>query len=385
MVYQRKSLVEKVHSYLKDFIYTPLIAGGITLALAGYSSPAQAQTRETQTETFDSEGALTKPDIREPLANWNVNDITQKLEMTDFNGSSGALDYNFNDNKFDFGSLNGRIEMTFDMSQWAGSASERGITLARDAVGGTSYEFKINANPNVSGNNQFTIVRKSPGLSHTYFHKSISAINKGGTNTIAVVCNTKEAYQDKDGNTIDQDAYTFIINGTKVHSVSTLRIPLLDGFMGMAAWDSTKGGDDIQTTTYFDDFTTETDAVAQGGSIKRQTKNLLKGEKLPPYIPDRFIRGDANMDKGVNISDPIYTLNHLFGNTPMQCADAMDANDDGNVDISDAIHTLFYLFAGKDIPAPNIKENPDGTLTKGAQEGMDITADKLPKCNGYTN
>jgi hypothetical protein len=85
-------------------------------------------------------------------------------------------------------------------------------------------------------------------------------------------------------------------------------------------------------------------------------------------VPDVifFIRGDANGDMAVNISDPSSTLNHLFvesGEVP-PCEDAADANDDGAINISDPITTLTFLFLGTTgLPPPNgpgLDPTPDG-------------------------
>ena len=67
-----------------------------------------------------------------------------------------------------------------------------------------------------------------------------------------------------------------------------------------------------------------------------------------------FVRGDANGDGGVNISDPTTTLNHLFrGAGLLPCAAAGDSNADGQVDIADALFSLLFLFqAGADPAAP---------------------------------
>lgn len=66
-----------------------------------------------------------------------------------------------------------------------------------------------------------------------------------------------------------------------------------------------------------------------------------------------FIRGDANNDGKVDLSDAIFVLNYLFkaGKSPF-CLDAADANDDGLIDISDAVKILIGLFRGDPIPAP---------------------------------
>ena len=87
-----------------------------------------------------------------------------------------------------------------------------------------------------------------------------------------------------------------------------------------------------------------------------------------------FLRGDANGDGRVDISDAVYTLNVLFVDSSQKilCDDAADSNDDGLVNISDPITTLNYLFSGTgDIGLP-------GPLTP----GPDPTADELG-CAAY--
>jgi hypothetical protein len=83
-----------------------------------------------------------------------------------------------------------------------------------------------------------------------------------------------------------------------------------------------------------------------------------------------FIRGDANTDNRVDISDAIYNLGYLFaGSSAPTCLDAADGNDDGEVDIGDVIMILFSQFArGAELPEPY-------------QEcGIDRTEDRLD-CN----
>jgi hypothetical protein len=80
----------------------------------------------------------------------------------------------------------------------------------------------------------------------------------------------------------------------------------------------------------------------------------------------RFLRGDSNSDGGVNISDPINTLNALFsGGDRAPCFDAADANDDSEINITDPLRTLSFLFGSGD-PLPG---GPDCSL--------DLTADDL--------
>jgi hypothetical protein len=66
-----------------------------------------------------------------------------------------------------------------------------------------------------------------------------------------------------------------------------------------------------------------------------------------PVAATQFIRGDANGDGKVDISDAYVVLNSFNGAQPIPCMDAADANDDGVVDISDSVFTLNFLFNGK--------------------------------------
>lgn len=85
---------------------------------------------------------------------------------------------------------------------------------------------------------------------------------------------------------------------------------------------------------------------------------------------EEFLRGDANEDGNVDITDAIYTLGILFQDKPLPiCLDTADTNDDGGVDISDAVYLLNHLYAGGGpLPAP------------GQEYGFDPTVDDL-RCN----
>ena len=60
-----------------------------------------------------------------------------------------------------------------------------------------------------------------------------------------------------------------------------------------------------------------------------------------------FLRGDANHDGTLNITDPLITLDFLFrGGAPPGCDDAADSTDDGEIGLTDAVITLQHLFLG---------------------------------------
>ncbi|MFN0058569.1 MAG: vanadium-dependent haloperoxidase [Planctomycetota bacterium] len=67
-----------------------------------------------------------------------------------------------------------------------------------------------------------------------------------------------------------------------------------------------------------------------------------------------YIRGDVNLNGILNIGDPIWTLDELFGGGPATiCESAVDVNGDDRRDLSDPVYSLSYLFmAGPAPPAP---------------------------------
>ncbi|MEC8894692.1 MAG: dockerin type I repeat-containing protein [Planctomycetota bacterium] len=71
-----------------------------------------------------------------------------------------------------------------------------------------------------------------------------------------------------------------------------------------------------------------------------------------------FLRGDANLDLEVNLTDAVYILNNLFmGGVSLPCAEAADVNGDaargGTIDLSDGVYLLNFLFlGGQSVPAP---------------------------------
>jgi hypothetical protein len=74
-----------------------------------------------------------------------------------------------------------------------------------------------------------------------------------------------------------------------------------------------------------------------------------------------FVRGDADAEGEVNITDGIFLLNFLFvGGPEPPCLEASDADDDGEVNITDGIYILNFLFVGGPEPAdPGVSCGPD--------------------------
>ncbi|MCZ6795013.1 MAG: lamin tail domain-containing protein [Planctomycetota bacterium] len=92
---------------------------------------------------------------------------------------------------------------------------------------------------------------------------------------------------------------------------------------------------------------------------------------------ESFVRGDADLDGRVNISDAIGILFHLFRGRPTRCEDAADTNDDESLDLSDAIYLLNFLFQGGPPPAdpfPTAGPDPGGDPSLGCAEGLEERA-----------
>ena len=64
-----------------------------------------------------------------------------------------------------------------------------------------------------------------------------------------------------------------------------------------------------------------------------------------------FIRGDANDDSMVNLTDAIFILSHLFmGGAGPACLAAADSTGNRSLDLSDSVFLLNFLFNGGDAP-----------------------------------
>jgi hypothetical protein len=88
-------------------------------------------------------------------------------------------------------------------------------------------------------------------------------------------------------------------------------------------------------------------------------------------VAPEFIRGDADGNCGVEITDAVFLLNFLFiGSRTPGCMDAADAEDGGSVDLTDPIFILNFLFLGnREPPAPGPFD-----------PGPDPTEDELLEC-----
>jgi hypothetical protein len=91
--------------------------------------------------------------------------------------------------------------------------------------------------------------------------------------------------------------------------------------------------------------------------------------------PSHFVRGDADGNGELDISDSIFSLLHLFaGRAAPDCVKAADVNGDGIVDISDITYELRFLFLGGPAPeSPFPACGPDPTSDE-------LTCESFPVC-----
>ena len=75
---------------------------------------------------------------------------------------------------------------------------------------------------------------------------------------------------------------------------------------------------------------------------------------------ESFVRGDADSDDFVTITDGIHTLNFLFAGGPAPaCLDAADTDDSNRLNIVDAVRIFTYLFLGGRPPEPPSPSAPN--------------------------
>jgi hypothetical protein len=114
------------------------------------------------------------------------------------------------------------------------------------------------------------------------------------------------------------------------------------------------------------DITFEGGVLVDGVSYVPSTRigaSLVQGA-----LGTQFIRGDADLNRRVNLTDAVHILMALFmGGPQLACLDAADANDVARVDISDPIFILNFLFLGgprppAPYPEPGEDLNPYSAL-----------------------
>jgi len=128
-----------------------------------------------------------------------------------------------------------------------------------------------------------------------------------------------------------------------------------------------------QPSAAIPEFTPETARVVhflipfvEGGTRRHQELFEIEAEDrdFRPFFGNSFVRGDANLDGFVEVSDAVTALLFLFGPLELECEDAADANDDGELNVADPIRVLRSLFGGAPALPPPLSSHcgPDLTI-----------------------
>lgn len=99
------------------------------------------------------------------------------------------------------------------------------------------------------------------------------------------------------------------------------------------------------------------------GKYGIQVESEKGSAELADVFEYGFVRGDANSDTLIDVSDGVYIFRFLFeGDVPVPpCRDSADTNDDGRIDIADGINVLDSIFIPEDLPPPFAEPGQDPT------------------------
>lgn len=108
----------------------------------------------------------------------------------------------------------------------------------------------------------------------------------------------------------------------------------------------------FEDTPSSDDLPPIPNELVRSGRTLRGTFCGLPIEVVPREAV--FVRGDANRNGRIELSDAVAIINHLFSSDSfaLPCPDAADIDDDGTVQLTDATRLLRYLFGGGSPPFP---------------------------------
>jgi hypothetical protein len=116
-------------------------------------------------------------------------------------------------------------------------------------------------------------------------------------------------------------------------------------------------------------------AISDGCDSTIFTVSVRLLSEPPPPPGTRFVRGDADSDGNINLTDAVRVLNFLFlGGTAPACLDAADADDSGGLSITDAVRILNWLFTSGVVPPP---PSPNTAAYDASSCGLDPTQDEL--------
>lgn len=308
-------------------------------------------TRITDSEDFST--PITRPYSVTEFGKWNINTVDGNLECEDINKRSGWMNFYFDDKNY-LPSDDFLVKTSFNKDKWGSDIDMVGLTI-KDNNDNFCY-FGINASQwgtqwwvlwktsvkpgNLFGNgyNDGTILPNQSNILEARINQQGTSFLINGQMPKWTWYRTKH-YYDEEGYVIKTDRWEEI--------VELGIIPYMpSGKIGLFGYDSMGANDpDFISKIQFDYLNVEHNLQAGGGSA--------------------FIRGDADYNELINITDPIIILEYLFRDKQLdnKCLDALDTNDDGQIDISDAVFSLLYQFGQNiEMPLPFPNKDIDPTL-----------------------
>ncbi len=87
-----------------------------------------------------------------------------------------------------------------------------------------------------------------------------------------------------------------------------------------------------------------------------------------------FVRGDANADGSVDVSDAVRALRHLFAGSEIDCRKSADVDDNGQLEVTDVVVLLDFLFRGGERPVAPAEACGDDPTED------DLTCESYPPC-----
>jgi len=172
-----------------------------------------------------------------------------------------------------------------------------------------------------------------------------------------------------DGDRVDDGEWSVVLDGTAEVPALDIQemLELHDG--GILIVDGRRDGlivaEDVNGDGDWNDAGETRSWLLDGGSLLSTPSGVVV-ERSPVVEPNElpFVRGDANQNGQLELTDAIVTLGFLFLGTHDGCRDAFDADDDGTVQVTDPIFVLAYLFSGgrqppDPFPASGVDPTPD--------------------------
>ena len=119
-------------------------------------------------------------------------------------------------------------------------------------------------------------------------------------------------------------------------------------------------------------FTSPGSASVTVRNVDDRTSDGFPFEVLPE--PPKFIRGDLNLDRVVEVSDALKILLHLYHDQEVGCEDAGDVDNDESIDMTDSVMLLNHIYLSGPAPAapyPTRGLDPDAAAPLGCDMGVD--------------